>query len=320
MTVSSTTGTAMAFVPLLVLHAAYRVARLRGDGALADGIAKAFEAGRQPRLDEHFMKVVDARGVHDVLPFVRDRVDVLAACAMLGVAKGMELRIFSDCALVEAGYLSITPKGVCYVDRVTLTTTESNKAEELLPTQALARLLAALQRLDEHPATIVVPDDPAQLLEVHADMLDTNGGKLDGVSLALVRLDRRAADGVVVRRFGSARATVLSASSLAISLSANATLEVHAAALAGHWLELTSPEQRLLSSLPDFSRVGAKVDAWLQPRSAFGKAAGRDVEKLVAVPREIARELCQRHRWCIPLELDVCLEALRKHDPCADSP
>jgi hypothetical protein len=314
MNVTSTTGAAKARVPLLVLHSAYRLARLRGDGALADGIAQAFEAGRQPRLDERFMKVVDARGVQDVLPFVRDRVDVLAACSMLGVEKGMELRLFSDCSFVEAGYLSVTRKQVCYVDRARRITTESDKFQELLPTQALARLLAALRGLDEHPASVVVPDDPAHLLEVHADMPETNAGKLEVVSLALVRPDRHAAAGVVVRRLGSARVAVRSAGCWAISLSANATLEVHAAALAGHWLELASPEQRLLSPLPDFSRVGAKVDAWLQPRISFAKAAGRDVEQLLAVPREIARELCQRHRWCFPLELDVCLEALQEHD------
>lgn len=293
-------------MPVLVLYAAYRLARLRGDGALAGAIAKLFEAQISPDLVEPVLRVLDASPEQRLLPFVRDRVDVLTACAMRGTPNRPELRLFSDAALVDLGYLSIDPKDVRYVHKSTDAGAKVGGAREVLPAVEIARLLKSLQDLDENPASVVVPEDPALLLEVQASMLDARSEKLDGVSLSIVRSEGK---GVVGRRIKVAGVSVRSDEAFALSVPADAIMEVHAAALAGQWFELSSPRHRLLAPLPDFTQSGAKVGAWLQPKQAFIDAAGFDVASPVAVPRKFAIELCGRHRWCLPMELALGLEA-----------
>jgi len=309
MTALPTTPKAKAKVPLLLLHSAYRLARDRGDLATAEGIAAVFKSVRKTPLAKAILKAADSRASGYALPFQRDRVDVLAACAISGAAEGLELQLFSDGSLVDLGFVRVCGGCATYVDRVPLPDPEGCEVLELLPAGSVADLLAALRLLDEHPACVVVPDDPAVLLEIHADILEAGSNKVDPVGISLVRVDTAAKGRVAVRRLGSSRVTVTSPEVWTVSVSASITLEIHAAALAGHWLELTSPAMRLLAPLPDFTRAGAKVDAWLHPQLAIAEAAGRDAEKPLVVPRELAVDLCRRHHWFLPHDLDVCLAA-----------
>ena len=291
------------------MHAAYRLARERGDEVLASALDKALKVARRMPSAALVLAAIKARGGHDIVPFVRDAADVTVACVIGCAPKGEELRLFSEAAGADIGFLQVWEDAAGYVDRAPLPSTEGRREVELMAADSMGRLMVSLRQLDECPAVVEVAEDPSVLLEVQSEMLHAWPVKVATIGLTLMRPDGAGADGWALRRLGACKVQLQSSASFSVRAPASVAMEVHAAALAGHWLELSSPTIRLLTPLPDFS-PGVRVDAWLQPRGAFAQAVGSDVDRAVTLPRELGLDLCRRHRWCLPSDLAACLEAV----------
>ena len=295
-------------VPVLVVHAAYRLARERSDHTLSSALGKVLVRIGKLHSAASVLNAIKARGPQDIVPFVRDKADVMVAAAT-SCARGKELHLFSDVACADVGFLRIREREVAYVDRAPVPHAEASQSVELLPEDRMARLLTSLRQLDDYPAAAVVAEDPSLLLEVRSEMLQAWPVQVGTVALTLASPDPARREGASLRRLGACTVERPSPTSFAVRAPAAVALEVHAAALAGRWLELTAPGLRVFTTLPDFTQPGSSVDAWLQPSGALVQAAGGDAERPLRVDRQLALDLCRRHRWSLPLDLDACLEA-----------
>lgn len=296
-------------VPLLAVHAAYRLAKERGDVTLQAALDKALKVVRRTCSGSQFLAAVKERGARDVLPFVRDAADVSVACAFVRIPAGVEKRLFSEVSGADLGFIQVWEDGFAYVDRAPPPRDTGRTIVEMMAPSAMSRLLTSLQQLDATPASVIVAEDPSFLLEVASEMLEAWAVSIAPMTIALVRPRGLESSGQALRSLGSCQVEVVSPGRLAIRVPASVAMEVHAAALAGYWLELSAPGIRLLSPLPEFS-PGNRVDAWLQPKGAFSQAVGGEVGGGMTLPRDLALDLCRRHRWCLPSDLDVCLDAV----------
>jgi len=309
MTGSSNARSSRVAIPLLAVHAAYRLAKDRGDSALQSALDRAMKAVCRTWSSSPFFMAAKDRGPRDVLPFVRDAADVSVACTFARTPAGVEMRLFSEVAGADLGFIQVSEEGFAYVDRGPPPPEGGRTVVELMAPKPMNRLMESLRQLDDKPASVVVPEDPSSLLEVESDMLRTWRLKAATIALTLVKPKGVESNGQPLRQLGACKAQAPSATRLAVRAPASVAMEVHAAALAGHWLELSAPGVRVLTPLPEFS-PGARVDAWLQPNGAFSQAVGGETGAGVTLPRELAFDLFRRHRWCLPSDLAVCLDVV----------
>jgi hypothetical protein len=301
-----------ASVPLMALYGAFHLARAQGDQAVPRRIEAACEGLAAAPGASKIIKAATPSNRH-VVPFIRDRMDVLVASLAGTYGSADDLRLFSNAALADVGYVVASPRAAAYVDRApTTATAESGEFDELLPRNAVNRLVATLQDLDATPPRVSLPESPDHLLEIHCRALDVccERSQLLQLDLALLRPDPTRPGSIVRRRLGPVKAIHRAPGIYALAVRPELTMEVHAAALASYALLLESPRLRFIAPLPDFDAERSGTDCWLQPTLLFDQALGVSRMPAVAVDRALSIDLQRRHRWFLPTDLENDLSAI----------
>ncbi len=306
-------GDAFIEVPLMAAYGACLVARREGRAGDADALLQAL-AGIPLKGDALGFSKMAASGMQEALiPFLRDALDVhvVSACMPTG-------RFFSEASFIDVGFFWVGRHGAVYLDKLPVTEQKLKAAPELLEPARVVELLTTLVNLDERSVMVRLPTDASDALFEISDavMGEYAGGSssLD-VEVFLVRADSASPSGAVRRRLAAAKTQQAPQGSHEIRLRTEHTMEVHAAAMAGHWLLVETAQFRLLAPLPDFSQEGAGVEAWLQPTQAFGRALGERSSATVQLDTRLAQRLMQRHRWFAPIDATRWFSAVQHLAP-----
>ncbi len=269
-------------------------------------------------LDEVLVKAGNTAGARDlavkaltgmpesIIPFVRDEIDIHAVCAAVAYATtenyigNAHYRFYSDASLLYAGYFEFKGgKCLSYVDRFLTSVGKQVAHTELFPKNRLQELLRWVQSNGEIPVVVTVPANASFLLEFESTALETlvQSAAAFQVKLTLVQSAQTKNARGVKRQLTSASLKRQSAGVYSLTLKPEHTMEIHAAAFAGQWLLIEVAEMRLLTPLPDFDLIGARINAWFQPSPVLSDASGLHFTPTISLKRELAESVMRRHRW-----------------------
>ena len=289
-------------MPLMALYAGCVIAREQNRTAdfqiLKDALVQAVNTPEGRRLAEQALSGMPA----SLIPFLRDEVEIYAACASPNVSREGSFRFYSDASVIRAGYFQIrSGDSHSYFDRLVINNApKREEPKEIFPRTRQQELVRTVLSIDQTRAAVVVPADPNSLLEFESDALETciQTPAKRHVKIALLRGGESGNAIGLKRELTSASLKRRAAGVYALVLKPEHTMEIHAAAIAGHWLLIDGEEIRLLAPLPDFDTIGARVDAWLQPSRVFSDACGLEQTPILALNQKLAESLMRRHRWC----------------------
>jgi hypothetical protein len=247
-----------------------------------------------------------------IVPFRRDDLDVAAACALISGSAYPRFSLYSETAAVCAGYFSVKGRFSEYVDRIRESSKGAEEAE-LLPPDRVSGLIEAGLRIDERAGVARVPVEADSLLIIDSWAIQVCNGPNDTLDVDLTLLNVPANDpgGASQRRLCRVKLLRKGNGEFHLATRAEATLQIHAASLAGQWILLDSPVVQVLIPPPDFATEGSSVEVWIQPRRLMVSGLGVEQSPFVPVGAELARGLMRRHRWCAPREATEWLAAVR---------
>lgn len=294
-------------LPLPAFGLAARFARQRGDTTLADACAALLAGVERSPTARALQREVGAGVPGARRPFARDAVDVELACLVVDRAEApFRLR---GCESSAAGCFVLNRQALAYVDEPW---PEALDCEELLPPERQREAAPVLARLGRHAPRARVPDDPKWLLELLlpglaglalTDLPAAGVPSADArLALSLLAPDPQAPAGARWRALGQATALRGRGSRLAVRAGADLALEIHAAALAGHWLHLEGHGLRLLVPPLDYTEPGASARALLSPDALLRRAWGLERSFTIRAGPLLARALLARFGWCAPAD------------------
>lgn len=270
---------------------------------LNDALVQAVNTSGGRRLADQALSGMPA----SLIPFVRDEVEIYAACAARqNDWRCNQFRFYSDASSIRAGFFEINDgNSEKYFDRLVFDKdSERKEPQELFPRNRQQELVRKLLAIDQTPAAVVVPTHLDSLLDFESNGLETcvqDPTKFQ-VKIALLRGEESGKAGVLKREITSAVLKRRAAGVYSLILKPEHAMEIHAAAIAGHWLLIDSGEVRLLAPLPDFDTIGARAEAWLHPCRFFSDACGLEQAPKVSISRKMAEALIRRHRWCCAVD------------------
>ncbi len=291
----------------MALYAACVIARHQNRTAdfqiLNGALVQAVNTSSGRRLAEQALSGMPA----SLIPFVRDEVEIYAACAARqNDWRCNRLRFYSDASSIRAGFFEINDgDSGKYFDRLAVEKdSERKKPRELFPRDRQQELVRTLIAIDQAPTAVVVPVHLDSLLDFESNALETcvQDPTNFHVKIALLRGEESGKAGVLKRELTSAVLKRRAAGVYSLVLKPEHAMEIHAAAIAGHWLLIDSGEVRLLAPLPDFDTIGARAEAWLHPCRFFSDASGLEQAPKVSISRKMAEALIRRHRWCCAVD------------------
>lgn len=270
---------------------------------LNDALVQAVNTSGGRRLADQALSGMPA----SLIPFVRDEVEIYAACAARrNDWRYNRLRFYSDASSIRAGFFEINDgDSEKYFDRLAIDKDLDRKEpQELFPRNRQQELVRTLLSIDQTPAAVVVPTNLHSLLDFESDALERCVQDITNfqVKIALLRREESGKVAGLKRELASAVLKRRAAGVYSLVLKPEHAMEIHAAAIAGHWLLIDSGEVRLLAPLPDFDTIGARAEAWLHPCRFFSDACGLEQAPKVSISRKMAEALIRRHRWCGAVE------------------
>ncbi len=288
----------------MALYAGCVIARHRNKTAdfqsLKDALVQAVNTPEGKSLAEQALSGMPA----SLIPFVRDEVEIFAACAASQrISNYASFRFFSDTSAIRAGYFEKDDNdSIGYFDRLAMKAWRKNEPPELFPRNRQQDLLRTVISLDQTPAAVVVPENPNSFLEIESDALETcvQAVAQFQVRIALLRSDKSGSKGCLKRELTRVGLKRRAAGVYTLVLKPEHIMEIHAAAIAGQWMLIDGDDFRLLTPMPDFDTIGARVEAWLQPSRIFSDACGLVLVQMpkVSLNRKLAESLMRRHHWC----------------------
>lgn len=289
-------------MPLMALYAGCVIAREQNRTAdfqiLKDALVQAVNTPEGRRLAEQALSGMPA----SLIPFLRDEVEIYAACASQHISRDRSFLFYSDASVIRAGYFQIrSGDSHRYFDRLVINNApKREEPKEIFPRNRQQELLRTVISIDQTPAAVVVPENPKSLLEIESDALETcvRAAAQFQVKIALLRREKSGSKGDLKRELTCVGLNRRAAGVYALVLKPEHTMEIHAAAIAGQWLLIECDDIRLLTPMPDFDTIGARVEAWLQPSRVFSDACGLVQAPTVSLNRTLAQSLMRRHRWC----------------------
>jgi hypothetical protein len=295
-------------LPLPAFGLAARLARQCGDTALADACA-ALLAGVERSPTARALQREARGGVPDGQRlFERDAIDVELACLVVDRVEA-PFRLRGCGPRSAAGSFVVNREALAWVDAPW---PQAHDCEDLLPPERQREAGPVLARLTRHAARARVPDDPDLLLELLLPGLDglalsdlpaTGEPPVAGLlTLGLIVPDPQAPGGACLRALGQAHAVRGRGARLAVRVAADLALEIHAAALAGHWLHLEGHGLRLLMPPLDFTEPGASTRAMLSPDALLRRVWGLERSFTIRAGPLLARALLARFAWCAPAD------------------
>jgi hypothetical protein len=287
-------------VPVMSAYGACLAARRDGRLSDADELLLALATMPIKGAALRFAHLAESGMKKHLIPFARDALDLHVVSAYMPTG-----RFFSDVSFIDVGFFWIGHHGAVYLDQLPIAEERVSASPELLESARVVELLATLMALDDRSVRVCVPTDASgALFEISSSVLGEcidEAPALD-VEVFLVRADSSSPAGAIRRRLAAVKTQQAQQGNHEIRLRPEHTMEVHAAAMAGHWLLVESSQFRLLAPLPDFFHEGASTAAWLQPTRAFGRALGARAAAVVQLNAGLAKRLMQRHRWFVPVD------------------
>lgn len=302
MSAQSASGVGTITFPLMAIYVASRIARDQHRDEDAQSLYQTLVAANTCAEGAALARLAASGMPDSIIPFKRDALDVAAACALICSRTSARFSLFSETAVVDAGYFAITGKSFEYVDRVSDTEKRRVVESDFLPSDRVSGLINAAHLLDERRAMANVPIADDSLLVIDSWAMDACGCSKDSfdVDLSLVNDITSDQKRSSERRVSRARLLRRRDGGLHLITRAESTIQIHAASLAGQWILLDAPEVRLLIQPPDFTQEGASAETWVYPKHLMYSALSGNYSPSVPIDARLAASLMKHHRWCAP--------------------
>jgi hypothetical protein len=306
MTSRSSPADAPVRLKLAAIVAAARAATLEGRHELAAGVAAAVHAvaeqqARNRDIVANFLRLAQGGMPDAVLPFTADPLTTAMVAIEYPASSSDTLVIFSTASRIDLGYFHCAHKGLQYVDRSS--TSIASKSPLRVPDTGISpEWFDALQSMQSEPIRLSFSPEAGDAL--HIEMPAAEAARWSKARTRLTLL-RPGSDGSVKKRLiGNLpvpkRINQGSRCTLALQLSSEQQIELHAASFDGWWMHVGDSQRlELISQAPslDPEAEGCACRVHLPMRDFNGLLGAH---KTIETDRALAAELVARYRWVAP--------------------
>jgi hypothetical protein len=311
MTSRSSQADAPVRLKLAALVAAARAATLEGRHELATGVTAAVQAVAEQHARTHdivanFLRLAQSGMPDAVLPFTADPLTTALVAIEYPMSPSDTMVVFSSASRIDLGYFHCAHKGLQYVDRAS--TSIASKSPLRVPDTGISpEWFDALQGMQSDPIRLSFSPEAGDAL--HIEMPAAEAARWSKARTRLTLL-RSGSDGSVKKRLignlpvpkrmNQKQIDEGSRCTLALQLSSEQQIELHAASFDGWWVHVGDSQRlELISQAPslDPEAEGCACRVNLPMRDFNGLLGAH---KTIETDRALAAELVARYRWVAP--------------------
>lgn len=294
---------------LAALVAAARAAELDGHmhlylAAAATVHAAALREAEKRSIVGTFLQLAQSGMPDAILPFTADPITTDVAALEYPSSSGSPLAVYSTASRIDLGYFLCAHNGVTYVDRASMTV-PGKPPLEIADLGVPPGWLAELRRMQPHPVTVAFSPDAGDALHIVMPTAEAARWRKARTRLTLLKLGP---DGALSRRaVGNLPVPVRtgnqSRSTLALKLSSEQQIELHAASFDGWWMHVAGDVRLdLLAPVPSLEPDDPASPCRVAlPMSDHPGLPG--VHTMIPTEKSLAHELVARYTWVAPSDV-----------------
>jgi hypothetical protein len=235
-----------------------------------------------------------------VIPFHRSAFDTACVALSMPLSGGAHA-LYSDDSAVEAGFMLINSHSSRYVgDGGSLEKNSSDRPPSTLldgPADHLIRKLLRSKRDRTSEPSIRVSTDSPSLLQIHLGKAVPARGSQNDVQVDLTLMvtgDGGEQRQQTIRKAKLRRVSKENGAFNLEGVAPGSLMELHAASVAGAWIEIRGESIRLLGKLPDIGDDASAHPLLWDPLDLWDRLK---LKKFVQVPRPLANALISEFPW-----------------------